>query len=157
MQAGWWGTNPHPQIHCKSMVSRIIQGNLQKSLLATECLIKDVWTRAKPTIVLIQEPYTGRGGRPKGVPSSFECHFGGDNPRTAIVAYKSNLLLCPSYSGRDVTTCQVSLDLALNCNLNFPTKAIIFLPKDCCKQPRRVPACIYIKQRSTSSHNFAWL
>ena len=36
--------------------------------------------------------------------------FGGNYPRAAIVAYKCNLLLCSSYSSRDMTTCQTLLD-----------------------------------------------
>ena len=92
------------------MGSRIIQVNLQKCLLAKDCLIQDVWVKAKPSVAIIQEPYTGNSGRPKGVPSSFDCYYGGDNPRAAIITHKCNLLFCPSYSGRDVTTCQTSME-----------------------------------------------
>ena len=45
-----------------------------------------------------------------GVPNSLGCYYGGDDSRTAIITYKCNLLLCPPYSGRDVTTCQMSLE-----------------------------------------------
>ena len=55
----------------KIMGSRIIQVNLQKCLLAKECLVKDVWTWNKPAIAIVQEPYIGNSGRPMGIPNSF--------------------------------------------------------------------------------------
>ena len=92
------------------MGSRFIQVNLHKSLLAKDCLIQDIWSKAKPTIALLQEPYTGNTGKPLGIPSSFECYYGGSNARSAIIAHKCNLLFCPPYSGGDVTTCQITLE-----------------------------------------------
>ena len=92
------------------MGSRIIQVNLHKCFLAKNCLVQDIWTRSKPTIAILQEPYIGNSVGPMGVPGSFGCYYGGDYPRAAIVTHKCDLLLCPPYSGRDVTTCQMSLE-----------------------------------------------
>ena len=89
---------------------RVIQANLQRSGLATDCLVRDIGVRHHPVIALIQEPYLGKQGKPLRIPAAFECYYGESNPRAAIIAHKSNLLLCPSYTSRDVTTCQITLE-----------------------------------------------
>ena len=75
-----------------------------------DCLMQDIWTRNEQHLAIIQEPYIGNSKGPKGVPAGFDCLYGGNYPRAAIVAYKCNLLLCSSYSSRDVTTCQTLLE-----------------------------------------------
>ena len=92
------------------MVRVVIQANLQRSGLATDCLVRDIGVRHHPVIALIQEPYLGKQGKPLRIPAAFECYYGESNPRAAIIAHKSNLLLCPSYTSRDVTTCQITLE-----------------------------------------------
>ena len=101
-------TGPGRISHCEEMVGgKIIQANLQKSLVETNCLIQDLLDQKSPTVTLVQEPYVGNSKEPKGIPSMFECHYGGDHPRAAIVTHQRGLLLCPSYSGKDITTCQL--------------------------------------------------
>ena len=105
------------------MECKITQVNLQKASAAMDCLMQDMWNRNEQHVAIVQEPYIGNSRRPKGVPAQFDCLFGGNSPRAAIIANKCNLLLCPSYSNRDVTTCQTSVYCDIN-QLNLPTELI---------------------------------
>ena len=64
---------------------------------------------AQTVIALIQEPYVGKGGVPLGFPGGLRRYYGGKKSRAAIVTKGIDLLLCPSFSGDDVVTCQTRM------------------------------------------------
>ena len=72
----------------------VAQANLQKSNLATNCLVQDMLSERGPVVALVQEPYIGNGRTPKGIPRAIDCHHGGEFPRAVILALGKNLLLC---------------------------------------------------------------
>ena len=66
---------------------------------------------AQTVIALIQEPYVGKGGVPLGFPRGLNCYYGGKKARAAIVTKGIDLLLCLSFSGDDVVTCQTRMGM----------------------------------------------
>ena len=83
------------------------QQNLQHCTTGTSEMAKDMTSEGskKQMICLIQEPYVGKKGLvgyPRGINRYF-CR--NSEARAAILSMNIDLWLCPSFSGRDVTTC----------------------------------------------------
>ena len=91
-------------------VSVVYQMNMQHARMATSLMAGDILgAEAQTVIALIQEPYVGKGGVPLGFPGGLKCYHGGKKARAAIVTKGIDLLLCPSFSGDDVVTCQTRM------------------------------------------------
>ena len=88
--------------------SVIYQMNTQHAKMAMTLLSSDILgAEAQPVIALIQEPYVGARGVPMGVPRELRCYHGGKGARAAVLSKGIDLLFCPTFSGRDVVTCQL--------------------------------------------------
>ena len=139
---------------------RLIQANLRRSSLAVDCLVRDMVMWKNPTIALIQEPYLGgrKSDEPRGFPQTFKCQSGGNGPRTAIVSLGCETLPCPEYTGRDVTTCQVSLAkggetflVSVYCDIK-----IMALPVEVHNLFRDMPGANVVLCLDSNAHSRSW-
>ena len=90
------------------MTSVIIQANLHHSKAATDLLMKDMLRIRSQVVVLAQEPWV-LAGIPAGIHGGLGSYYHHKECRTAIFGKECNLLLCPKYTGKDIVTCQVTL------------------------------------------------
>ena len=139
---------------------RLIQANLRRSSLAVDCLVKDMVTWKTPTIALIQEPYLGsrKSEEPRGFPQIFNCQAVGNNPRAAIVSLGCETLPCPDYTGRDVTTCQVTLAkggeaflVSVYCDIK-----IMSVPEEVRNLFRDMPGANIVLCLDSNAHSKSW-
>ena len=77
---------------------------MQHARMATSLMVEEILgAEAQTVIALIQEPYVGKGGMPLGFQGGLKRYYGGKKARAAIVTKGIDLLLCPSFSGDDVS------------------------------------------------------
>ena len=91
------------------MVSVIIQTNLHHSKAATDLLMEDMLKIRSQVVVLAQEPWVLEGV-PAGIPGGLGSYHHHKECRTAIFSKECSPLLCPKYTGKDIVTCQVTLE-----------------------------------------------
>lgn len=82
------------------------QWNLHHSIAANAELAKLFTSeKSKHVVVLTTEPYLGRNKQAVNPHHDLKIFSAGLAPRAAIISKNIDLWLCPSFSGRDVTTC----------------------------------------------------
>ena len=95
---------------------------------------------------------------PKGFPQTFRCQAGGNSPRSAIVSLGCELLPCPDYTGRDVTTCQVTLAkggeaflVSVYCDIK-----IMSIPQEAQNLLRDMPGANIVLCLDSNAHSKSW-
>ncbi len=88
------------------------QHNLHHSTLATAHVVKSLSESTNKSFIgLVQEPHLSGRGRIVGIPREIKVYADhGAQPRAAIFSFNNDLLFCPTFSGRDVSTCLMRLN-----------------------------------------------